>query len=166
MKNSSRSARHFVSLLALHLFLSCKFLPCAPNLQAVVLLAPQPIRSLDGETTDFNAHLTSSALNVDASLSRLSLAFEAMEDFLDEVSLCCGTAWQLATTCATDSRDEAVARAAEWSSLSIRMSQQQMAIDCMRISVAAMLDGSCEVAASQAAFGEIVQLQRLQAEKR
>ena len=165
MKNSSRSARHFVSLLALHSFLSCKFLPCASNLQAVALLAPQPIRSLD-ETKDFNAHLSSSALNVDASLSRLSLAFEAMEDFLDEVSICCGTAWHLATTCATDSRDEAVARAAEWSSLSIRMSQQQMAIDCMRISVAAMLDGSCEVSASQAAFSEIVQLQRLQAAKR
>jgi hypothetical protein len=46
------------------------------------------------------------------------------------------------------------------------MSQQQMAIDCMRISVAAMLDGSCEVSASQAAFSEIVQLQRLQAAKR
>jgi hypothetical protein len=46
------------------------------------------------------------------------------------------------------------------------MSQQQAAVDCMRIIVAAMLDGTCEVCASQAAMNELVQLQRLQAAHR
>jgi hypothetical protein len=133
------------------------------NLQAVSILAPQQLHSFDCGKVDFNVHLSSATLKLDASLSRLALAFEAMEDFLDEASQCCGAAWDLATQCPTNSHDDAVARASEWSSLSLRMSQQQMAIDCMRTSVAAMLDGSCEISASQAVFGEIVELQKLQA---
>ncbi len=43
------------------------------------------------------------------------------------------------------------------------MSQQQQAVDCMRIIVAAMLDGTCEVGASQSAMDEVVKLQQLQA---
>jgi hypothetical protein len=46
------------------------------------------------------------------------------------------------------------------------MSQQQAAVDCMRIIVAAMLDGTCEVSASQAAINEVVRLQQLQAAPR
>ena len=112
-----------------------------------------------------NFDLSSAALKLDASLFRLSLAFEAMEDFLDEASRCCGTAWDLASRYTADSQDT-VARASEWSLISLRMSQQQMAIDCMRVSVAAMLEGSCEVSASKAVFGEIVELQKVQAAAR
>ncbi len=85
-----------------------------------------------------------------------------MEEFLDDASLRCAAAWHRASDTAVDSQDEAAARASAWSSISLRMSQQQMAIDCMRMVVAAMLDGSCEVSASQAAFSEVVVLQRLQ----
>jgi hypothetical protein len=74
----------------------------------------------------------------------------------------CGAAWHNASSATSLSHDEAVARAAVWSSMSFRMSQQQMTIDCMRIVVAAMLDGSCDASASQAAFDEVVLLQRLQ----
>jgi hypothetical protein len=86
-----------------------------------------------------------------------------MEEFLDDASLSCAAAWHQASDNATDSQDEAAARASAWSSISLRMSQQQTALDCMRMVVAAMLDGSCELSASQAAFSEVVLLQRLQA---
>ena len=86
-----------------------------------------------------------------------------MEAFLDDVSMMCGAAWDHAS-CSTElPRDEAAARASAWSSISVRMSQQQAALDCMRLVVAAMLDGSCDVSASQAAFNEVVALQLLQA---
>jgi hypothetical protein len=112
---------------------------------------------------EFNSPFSSCALKLDAALCRLSNCFEAMEAFLDVVSVSCGSAWSAAINCNPDDGSDAVARASAWSLISLRMSQQQMAIDLMRITVAAMLDSSCEVSASLAVFGEIVQLQRLQA---
>ena len=131
-------------------------------MQAVSILTPQLLHSVSGKCDGID-HVSSSALQLDAALSRLSLTFEAMEEFLDEVSLRCGAAWDDAASTDVQSDDAAAARASAWSSMSLRMSQQQMALDCMRLSVAAMLDGSCEVSASQAVFSELVQLQRLQA---
>jgi hypothetical protein len=133
--------------------------------QAVALLAPQLLHSFSGQPHGID-QTTSSALQLDVSLSRLSLVFEAMEDFLDEVSLRCGAAWDEAASSEVQCHDTAVARASAWTSMSVRMAQQQMALDCMRVSVAAMLDGSCEASASQAVFSELVQLQQLQAATR
>jgi hypothetical protein len=132
-------------------------------LQALSLLAPQLLPSIGAEQTDFNSLLSTSAIQLDTSLCRLSQSFEAMEAFLDDVSVMCGAAWDHASSSTELPRDEAAARASAWSSISVRMSQQQAALDCMRLVVAAMLDGSCDLSASQAAFNEVVALQRLQA---
>lgn len=138
----------------------------APNeelISALSLLAPQLLPSIGAEQTDFNSLLSTSAIQLDTSLCRLSQSFEAMEAFLDDVSVMCGAAWDHASSSTELPRDEAAARASAWSSISVRMSQQQAALDCMRLVVAAMLDGSCDLSASQAAFNEVVALQRLQA---
>jgi hypothetical protein len=151
----------FVGCLYSYLFRN--YCRCSCTIQALSLLAPQLLPSIGAEQTDFNSLLSTSALQLDTSLCRLSQYFEAMETFLDEVSMMCGAAWDHASSSTTLPRDEAAARASAWSSISVRMSQQQAALDCMRLIVAAMLDGSCDVSASQAAFSEVVALQRLQA---